>query len=245
MKCLNCGEYITSNQLFCSACGKANIFCPICGDVVSSNDSFCGKCGNKLSEIIEISKKKQIEKENRDREKRTKKLREKNQKERETEMVNYALDMIIDCEGNVFKAIKKFKEKYNVDNEKASEYICKVYDNISNNIEKKTSTEINNNYQGVSSIKEINEVYSYNTDPNEIKKTIIVSQSSRKKATSAISRGLIGGAILGPVGLLAGASAKLKETTTFQIIYNNGSQKTVTVKNGSWAFKEYCKYLDA
>lgn len=276
MKCLNCGEYVTSNQVFCSFCGKINIICPKCGYIVSGDDSFCGKCGIKLSEVIETAKKKLEEKENREKEWKNQVFEAKKQKDLESEMKKYALDLIIECEGNKFKAIKELKGKYNIDNDMACEYINEVYDKIGNKTLENTSIEYNennsieeivkrNNYHAINSIKEVKEIYGYDLktakervdsiieqsklikeyiDPNGIKKTIIVSQSSRKKATSAIGRGLIGGAIFGPVGLLAGTSAKSKETTTFQVIYNNGNQETITVKNGSWMFKEYCKYLD-
>lgn len=76
-----------------------------------------------------------------------------------------------------------------------------------------------------------------------IKKTIIVAQSDTVKAGSAIKRAGVGAILLGPVGLLAGMSAKRNQTTTFQVIYTNGSQKTVTVNNDSAEFREYCKYL--
>jgi len=88
-----------------------------------------------------------------------------------------------------------------------------------------------------------------NTNSNKktkktIKKTIIVSSSSRKKSTSAVGRGLVGATLLGPVGLLAGVGAKTQDSTTFQVIYTDGTQDTITVKNNSYEFKEYCKYLD-
>lgn len=77
----------------------------------------------------------------------------------------------------------------------------------------------------------------------KIKKTIIVASSSRKKSTSAVGRGIIGVSIAGPVGMLAGLGAKNEDKTTFQVIYTDGSQKTITVKNNSEEFKKYCKYL--
>lgn len=59
-KCPNCGEKISSNNLFCGSCGqkvenvesepsiKQISFCPQCGTEIKGNISFCGKCGHKL-----------------------------------------------------------------------------------------------------------------------------------------------------------------------------------------------------
>ena len=76
-----------------------------------------------------------------------------------------------------------------------------------------------------------------------IKKTIIVSSNRKVKVGSAISRGIIGASLLGPVGIAAGATAKTKDITTFKIIYNDGKQEIVTVSNKGFLFNEYCKYL--
>lgn len=80
--------------------------------------------------------------------------------------------------------------------------------------------------------------------PRSIVKTIIVGRNSRKKMGSALGRAAVGTAILGPIGLIAGATAKTKDTTTFQVIYSDGTQETMTVKNNSAIFKELCSYLD-
>ena len=56
-----------------------------------------------------------------------------------------------------------------------------------------------------------------------IVKTMIVGADSKKSAGSSIGRGLVGGALLGPVGLLGGAlSGKNKKSTTFLIEYDEG-----------------------
>jgi hypothetical protein len=76
-------------------------------------------------------------------------------------------------------------------------------------------------------------------------KTIIVSNDSRKSASSSILRGAVGGALLGPIGIIGGAiSGKNKRETTFLLIYNNGMKKTVTVKTNGLMFKQYVKYLE-
>lgn len=77
----------------------------------------------------------------------------------------------------------------------------------------------------------------------KIKKTIIVANDSRKSGVSVVGRAAIGVIVLGPIGLLAGATGKNKQTTTFQIIYEDSTQETKVVNNNSKEFKEYCKYL--
>lgn len=77
----------------------------------------------------------------------------------------------------------------------------------------------------------------------KIIKTAIVSEDSRKSAVSAVTRGAVGAALTGGIGVLAGLSAKNKKTTTFLIEYSDGSRATKTVKTNSSEFKQYCKYL--
>ena len=47
-------------------------------------------------------------------------------------------------------------------------------------------------------------------DRNTIESYEVITEEHRKSAASGISRGLVGGALLGPVGMLAGLSAKNK-----------------------------------
>lgn len=77
----------------------------------------------------------------------------------------------------------------------------------------------------------------------KIVKTMIVGEDSRKSVVSTVTRGAVGTAVLGPVGMLAGLSGKNKKETTFLIEYSNGSRQTRTVKNNSSEYKLYCKYL--
>lgn len=77
-----------------------------------------------------------------------------------------------------------------------------------------------------------------------ISKTQIIDSDSRKSATSAIARGAVGGILLGPIGLLGAASAKNKKTTTFLVFYSDDSRKTFTVKNNSFQYKEFIRYLE-
>lgn len=57
-----------------------------------------------------------------------------------------------------------------------------------------------------------------------VKEFELVTEDSRKSATSGILRGAAGAALLGPVGLLAGVSAKNKNKFTVAIEYHNGER---------------------
>lgn len=74
-------------------------------------------------------------------------------------------------------------------------------------------------------------------------KTTIIGRDSRKKVGSTLIRGAVGGAILGPFGLLAAATGKNKVTTTFLIEYSDGTSECKTVDNKSVAFDEYASHL--
>ena len=57
-------------------------------------------------------------------------------------------------------------------------------------------------------------------------------------------RGAVGGALLGPVGMLGGAlSGKNKSETTFTIVYKDSSREVKTVSNDSPEFKKYAQYI--
>lgn len=72
----------------------------------------------------------------------------------------------------------------------------------------------------------------------------IVGEDSRKRTASAVGRGLVGGALLGPLGTIAGvASAKNKKETTFKVTYESGRVEVVTCKNKSPEYKKYAKNL--
>jgi hypothetical protein len=58
----------------------------------------------------------------------------------------------------------------------------------------------------------------------------VVTDEHRKSAASGVARGLIGGALLGPVGLLAGGlSAKSKGTYTVAIRFKDGKSSLLEV----------------
>lgn len=56
-----------------------------------------------------------------------------------------------------------------------------------------------------------------------------ITEESTKSAASAVGRGLIGGALLGPVGLLAGLSAKSKGIHTLAIQFKDGKKSLVEI----------------
>lgn len=51
MDCPACGEKVSKNKNFCTACGKEmpkKVTCPKCETVAASGSAFCPKCGDKL-----------------------------------------------------------------------------------------------------------------------------------------------------------------------------------------------------
>lgn len=78
----------------------------------------------------------------------------------------------------------------------------------------------------------------------EIDYTILVGGDTKKSVGSAVVRGAIGSALLGPVGLVGGAiSGKNKSETTFTIIYKDGHREVKTVSKDSYEFERYASYL--
>lgn len=57
----------------------------------------------------------------------------------------------------------------------------------------------------------------------------LITEEHRKSAVSGVSRGLVGGVLLGPVGLLAGLSAKNKGTHTLAIEFQDGKKSLIEV----------------
>ena len=136
MKCLNCGKELDTNIEKCLYCGK---------NIIEMQE----KWGKK--ETIDITNKEEKLKELRKRNEARKqelleKKQEEEQKKKEIEQfINTADDLILDCEGNVFKAIKMFKEKFNVNNDIAKEYIMNAQRKFSvdDTYEKNTSLQLN------------------------------------------------------------------------------------------------------
>lgn len=57
----------------------------------------------------------------------------------------------------------------------------------------------------------------------------LVTEETRKSASSGIARGAIGGFILGPIGLLAGLSAKNKGTYNVIINFKDGKKSLLEI----------------
>lgn len=55
----------------------------------------------------------------------------------------------------------------------------------------------------------------------------VMDESHRKSATSAVGRGLVGGFLLGPVGMLAGLSAKSKGTHVVALQFKDGKKSLI------------------
>lgn len=57
----------------------------------------------------------------------------------------------------------------------------------------------------------------------------LMDESHSKSAVSAVGRGLVGGFLLGPVGLLAGLSAKTKGVHVVAIQFTDGKKSLIEV----------------
>ena len=66
-------------------------------------------------------------------------------------------------------------------------------------------------------------------DKSNVDSYEIVDEKNRKSATSAVGRAAVGSFLLGPVGLLAGLSAKNKGTHTIAIYFKNGMKSLIEV----------------
>ena len=57
----------------------------------------------------------------------------------------------------------------------------------------------------------------------------IIDESKRKSAVSAVGRAFVGGVILGPVGWLAGLSAKSKGTHVIAVQFKDGKKSLLQI----------------
>lgn len=61
MKCPNCGNEVSSNAMFCDACGSAIQpqmkigKCPNCGNEIETGEMYCSNCGTKIDQYQEIN----------------------------------------------------------------------------------------------------------------------------------------------------------------------------------------------
>ena len=73
------------------------------------------------------------------------------------------------------------------------------------------------------------------------------SSESRKSASSSLMRGAVGGALLGPAGLLAGGLSgknKTKNKTTFLITYDDGTSMNQTVEDNGILYNSYMSFIN-
>lgn len=69
----------------------------------------------------------------------------------------------------------------------------------------------------------------FGMDKTTVESYELVTEAQRKSASSAVTRGLVGGALLGPVGLLAGLSAKSKGVYQIVINFKDGKRSLLEV----------------
>ena len=67
-----------------------------------------------------------------------------------------------------------------------------------------------------------------------IEKYEIISEEQRNSGTSAILRGGLGATVLGPVGLLAGMSAKNKGTYQIAIEFKDGKKSLIEIDDKAY-----------
>ena len=58
----------------------------------------------------------------------------------------------------------------------------------------------------------------------------VITEETSKSAASGVARGIVGGALLGPVGMLAGSlSAKSKGTITLAVMFKDGKRSLLEI----------------
>lgn len=58
----------------------------------------------------------------------------------------------------------------------------------------------------------------------------VITEETSKSAASGVARGIVGGALLGPVGMLAGSlSAKNKGTITLAVMFKDGKRSLLEI----------------
>lgn len=69
----------------------------------------------------------------------------------------------------------------------------------------------------------------------------VITEEHTKSAVSGVARGLVGSAILGPVGLLAGLSAKNKGTHLLAVEFTDGKKSLIEINEK--LYKELIKSM--
>lgn len=62
----------------------------------------------------------------------------------------------------------------------------------------------------------------------------VIDENYKKSATGVIGRATVGAALLGPIGLLAGASAKNKGTHILEIKFRDGKNSLIEVGDNTY-----------
>jgi len=57
----------------------------------------------------------------------------------------------------------------------------------------------------------------------------VITEETQKSAVSGIARGAVGAALLGPIGMLAGVSAKNKSTYTIAVRFKDGKNSLIEI----------------
>ena len=68
-------------------------------------------------------------------------------------------------------------------------------------------------------------------DKNKIESYEVITDEHRKSAMSGITRGAIGATLLGPIGLLAGLSAKSKGIYTIALKFKDGKNSLIEIND--------------
>lgn len=66
-------------------------------------------------------------------------------------------------------------------------------------------------------------------DKTTVESYEIVDEETRKSAASGVARGAVGAALLGPIGLMAGLSAKNKNTYTIALRFKDGKNSLIEI----------------
>lgn len=261
-KCIKCSSNIKDSDNFCEQCGAKIVRCLSCNSVIDKYIGFCGYCGDNLDKqneklIYEENEKQKLNNIKKDAINIL--IDSSGNKFVAIGVLSKKYNLNMDDSAIIINdAYSKINKMASVDNSMDNIDSSNITSSIADIVKK-------NSYSVPQSIAEIQKEYGYSLEdaktavddviseaknkgkyvnPKGIYKTVIVASDSRKKATSAVARGAVGAFLLGPIGLLAGLSAKSKDTTTFQIYYNDGSVSMLRVKNNGWMFNKLCRFLE-